>query len=480
MSLSPAAQLVLSDPDYEALKARILAATGLSYFLDKDDALSERLERRLSARAMTCGAYLALLQAEGFQGAETDALVEQLTIGETFFFRFREQFESLVATVLPERIARNAATRKLRIWSAACSNGAETYSLAAVVRDVLGPARADWQVTILGTDINRAFLAQARRGRYTDWALRDVSASERATVVTPAPEGGWRIRDDLAAMVEFRHNNLMTLEPHPDPGSTLTGFDIILCRNVMIYFNVPTLTVLLPRLSERLNDGGWLFVGHAESGALFDQVFDVVPVPGATLYRKRGPGPVREPLRMEPAPRFDGGNAPAPARRTTSAFPPPFRPAPAHPRPPRHAATPHAAPSVRVPASPDGDDSLRRLVDRGDWAGAEAAARARIEAAPTAPDGHYFLALVHDHRGEAGEADRCLRRALYLDRGFVMAHVQLGALMRRQGDSDGARRAFLNGLKALSTLADDVVVPASGLDAAGLRALITRSLGGSR
>ena len=479
MSLSPAARQVLSDPDYETLKARILVATGLSYFADKDDALSERLERRLSARAMGCGAYLALLQAEGFQGSETDALVEQLTIGETFFFRFREQFESLVATVLPERIARNAATRKLRIWSAACSNGAETYSLAAVVRDVLGPARADWQVTILGTDINRAFLAQARRGRYTDWALRDVSASERATVVTPAPEGGWRIRDDLAAMVEFRHNNLMTLEPHPAPDAFLTGFDIILCRNVMIYFDVPTLTVLLPRLSERLNDGGWLFVGHAESGVLFDQVFDVVPVPGATLYRKRAPGSLREPARPEPAPLATGSGAPTSVRRA-SAFPPPFRPAPARPRPSHHAPTPHAAPNVRVAASPDGDDSLRRLVDRGDWAGAEAAARARIEAAPTAPDGHYFLALVHDHRGEAGEADRCLRRALYLDRGFVMAHVQLGALMRRQGDSDGARRAFLNGLKALSTVADDVVVPASGLDAAGLRALITRSLGGGR
>ncbi len=465
---------VLGDPDYARLKARIITLTGLSYFLDKDEALAERLERRLTARGLGCGGYLALLEAEHFQGGETDALVEQLTIGETFFFRFKEQFTALIETVLPERIARNAATRRLRIWSAACSNGAETYSLAAIVRDVLGPARADWQVTIVGTDINRAFLSQARRGHFTDWALRDLSASERATVVTPG-ERGWRIREDLAAMVEFRHNNLMTLEPHPEPGAFLSGFDIILCRNVMIYFDMRTLTVLLPRLSERLADGGWLLVGHAESGELFDRVFDAVPVPGATLYRKRDPAGAREPVRCFDAPPL------IQPRPRPAAIAPAFRPATPRPRPPHAATAPRPAPPpARVVADGAGDDDLRRLVDRGDWTGAEQAARTRIGTAPTAPDGYYFLALVHDHRGESDEADRCLRRALYLDRSFAMAHVQLGALMRRRGDLAGARRAFLNGLKVVAGLADDCPVPASGLDAAGLRTLIARSLGGSR
>ncbi|MGH2341140.1 CheR family methyltransferase [Segnochrobactraceae bacterium EtOH-i3] len=475
--MSVRAASVLTDPDYGRLKERIIGLTGLSYFLDKDDALAERLERRLSARGIGCGSYLAILDAERFQGAEMDALVEQLTIGETFFFRFREQFTALVNTVLPERIARNAATRRLRIWSAACSNGAETYSLAAVVRDVLGPARADWQVTIVGTDINRAFLSQARRGHFTDWALRDLSASERATVVTPAERNVWHIRDDLAAMVEFRHNNLMTLEPHPAPDAFLTGFDIILCRNVMIYFDVATLTVLLPRLSERLAEGGWLLVGHAETGELFDRVFDAVPVPGATLYRKRDPARARE------VPRAETPLSPLSRLRTAPvAATPAFRPVTPRPRPARLAPVTARPPAVPGRMGPDdgADDTLRALVDRGDWAGAETAARARIAAAPTAPDGHYFLALVHDHRDEADEADRCLRRALYLDRSFAMAHVQLGALMRRRGDIEAARRAFLNGLKAVAELADDAVVPASGLDAAGLRTLITRSLGASR
>jgi chemotaxis protein methyltransferase CheR len=424
--MSRADHPLLRDPGYALLKRRILAVTGLAYFQDKDEALAERLQRRLAAcRAAGCAAYLALLEADSARMGEWDALVGELTIGETFFFRYSQQFQALRDRLLPETIARNAATRSLRLWSAGCATGAEAYSLAALVRAALGERLPEWRVTILGTDINRTFLAQARRGEFSEWALRDVVPADRAAVVEPGP-GGWRVRPELRGMVEFRHHNLIELTPEPAPDDRLAEFDIILCRNVMIYFDQPTLAALAPKLAKRLVAHGWLLIGHAEGGAPFQADFEPVLAPGAILYRRR---------------RQDHGTE----RRTSAAGRPPHRTAAmARPAPYRAAAAPAPGRST-TPLPPD-------------------------------PVAFYQDALALRQAEQAEAAEQALRRAIYLDRGFAMAHLQLGDLLRRRGDLSGALKAFTNALRCLAEFGEDQPVPAGELNAAELRSLLVGQL----
>ncbi|WP_051328708.1 CheR family methyltransferase [Geminicoccus roseus] len=438
----------ISDPDYPRLKRRILGITGLSYFLDKDEAFIERLQRRLVARrASGCHAYGLLLEAENYRGPEMDALVEQLTIGETFFFRYAQQFQSLRERLLPEMIARNAAHRRLRIWSAGSSTGAEAYSVAALVAQALGDRLPDWQVSIIGTDINRAFLAQARAATYGAWALRDVTPADRAAALEPAA-GGWRVRPALRAMVEFQHHNLMDLEPEPSPADRLMDFDIILCRNVMIYFDQPTLKTLVPRLASRLVERGWLLVGHAEAGEVFHSSFEPVFVPGATLYRRRSimaaPDVAVRPARAQPSREERTRRRPLTDRSQAVMAPQP----------------------------------LHKTVAAADQAGlhrqgeAEARYRAQVAASPTDPVGHYLLALALDQGDAPQAAEQALRRALYLDRQFAMAHFQLGTLLRRQGDIEGALKAFGNAMRSVADLDQDAPVMPADLSAAELRAVL--------
>ncbi|WP_159714105.1 CheR family methyltransferase [Geminicoccus flavidas] len=423
--MSRADHPLLRDPGYALLKRRILAVTGLAYFQDKDEALAERLQRRLAAcRAAGCAGYLALLEADSSGTGEWDPLVGELTIGETFFFRYSQQFQALRDQLLPETIARNAAGRSLRLWSAGCATGAEAYSLAALVRAALGERLSEWRVTILGTDINRAFLAQARRGEFSEWALRDVAPADRAAVVEPGP-GGWRVRPELRGMVEFRHHNLIDLAPEPAPDDWLADFDIILCRNVMIYFDQPTLAALAPKLAARLVSHGWLLIGHAEGGTPFQADFEPVLAPGAILYQRR------QDRRTE--------------RRATGVGQRLHRTAAtARPAPWRTIATPAPSPPP-APLPPD-------------------------------PVAFYQDALALRQAEQAEAAEQALRRAIYLDRGFAMAHLQLGDLLRRRGDLAGALKAFTNALRCLAEFGEDQPVPAGELSAAELRSLLVGQL----
>src|SRR5205823_4106245 len=147
---------------------------------DKDDDLAARITQRLAAlRLAGCDAYLEVLRSGTAGETERDALIESLTIGETFFFRHSEMFDALRSVVVPDLLARNHASRRLRIWSAGCSVGAEAYSVAILLRRDFARELAGWDVTILGTDINRQFLARAREGCYEEWALRNTTAEFR-------------------------------------------------------------------------------------------------------------------------------------------------------------------------------------------------------------------------------------------------------------------------------------------------------------
>jgi chemotaxis protein methyltransferase CheR len=221
---------------YKRLKQAVVAHTGHHYYDDKDALLRKRLdERAREVGAPNLAGYETVLADPVTGDAEWRALEAVVTVGETFFFRHSEQFAVLRDTILPNLL--NAATnrRRLRIWSAGCSTGAEPYSLAILIERLLGDALPTWRVDIIGTDINEQALVNARKGRYSAWSLRGMTDVERArdfdADIRPS---AWRLHERHRPRVEFRRHNLLDLLP--EPPAEWRGFDLILCRNVLIYF----------------------------------------------------------------------------------------------------------------------------------------------------------------------------------------------------------------------------------------------------
>jgi chemotaxis protein methyltransferase CheR len=457
--------LLVADPAYPRLKAHLIGVTGLAYYADKDDDLAMRIAARLAQLGLgDCASYLALLENGQAGEEELDALIADLTIGETFFFRHRELFDALRETVLPELIERNAASRQLRIWSGGCATGAEPYSVAILLRRDLAARLVGWDVTLVGTDINRAFLAQAREGRFEEWAFRGTPDELRRDCFVRA-NGAWQIAPRFREGVSFQYHNLVH-HPFPSLLNNLFAFDLILCRNVTIYFAPDIVRRLVEHFHQCLVEGGYLLVGHAEPNIETFRAFRTVNARGAVLYQKtRDPGLAAGGVTsnvMSHAPPQAVIAKPPPAPWT----PPVLTWQPAPP-----AALSSPAPTSAGAALPELLE-LRALADGGAWEEVARRCRQFLERDRLNPVIHFYQALVFEQTGHRAETEQALRRAIYLDRGFTLAHYYLGLLLQKQGRLVPAARAFRNVLELLTRIdPGHVFVDGDGITAADLARL---------
>ncbi len=240
-----------------------------------------RLLRRLRALGLTgFGAYLELLEDPAH--AEHDELINAITTNVTAFFREEHHFDLLADTVLPAQMATaaHAADRRLRVWSAGCSSGEEPWSIAMVVREVVPDS---WDARILATDIDTQILARAQAGVYAEEQIEPVSPARRTRFLhrgTRANAGRVRVGDELRGLVTFKELNLF--ERWPMHGR----FDVVFCRNVIIYFDGANKAALLRHFHDVLAPGGVLFLGHSES--LIQGVTGFTAI-GRTAYRRDTP-----------------------------------------------------------------------------------------------------------------------------------------------------------------------------------------------
>lgn len=268
-----------SNPAFAALKAAALELTGLTYWSDKDDQLADLLAPVLERRSESPDMLLRQLDVEHGSGPASEAVVDAVTVGETSFFRFRAQFNALERVVIPAIMERNQPIRAVTAWSAGCSNGAEPYSLSLLVHRSFGALLTGWRVDILGTDVSAAALAEAQTGEYSAWTIRDLPEDMQRDCF--ARQGDrWRLRGLYRQGVRFLHHNLVN---QPPPAS---GLDLVLCRNVLMYFDPDTRLRVLRQLGAALVPGGWLLLGHAEAGPLANELFEIVMLPDCTLYRR--------------------------------------------------------------------------------------------------------------------------------------------------------------------------------------------------
>ena len=451
---------LLADPCFAALKTLVVERTGHHYYADKDEQLGDRIAQRMAANGIGAAEdYLQHLGDPMLGDREWRQLESELTIKETFFFRFAEQFAALRSTILPGLIEARGARKRLRIWSAGCSTGAEPYSLAVVLSALLGPALATWQVSILGTDIDERALATARESSYGGWSLRSLPPAERERLFV-TQHGRWRLRLAYRGMVRFERLNILDLDGSAVP-LQLSDYDLILCRNMLIYFHPDRATRLVEAIGGRLAPDGWLMLGHAEAGLAMGTSLSGVEMGGVVAYRRRDAAPET----AEPIPAAIPPTKPM-HRRTVLA---------ATRSVPLDAATTEP-PKTTTVAAQDLDE-VRRLLDAGEIAAA-ATAISRLRDGGHGSARLFFLdAVCALSRGDRDVAERALRSALYLDGAFAMAHYLRAQSLMNGGRTEAARHALVNAANALATAPpDDPVIEGDGRNAADLREAVRARL----
>ncbi len=271
--------------------------------------LEQRVGLRLEGNAtQTLGAFDALadqlnvapaqlLERLSRDSALLEQLATQLTVPETHFFRIKPQIDALRDTVLPDLERRVAGKRRLQLWSAGCSTGEEAYTLAMLAAQGLS-SRSD--LSILGTDLHPESLEVARRGSYRAWSFRDTPESVRERYFQRLPQGlasdapTWQIAPDLRGMVRFELHNLLS-----DDWSTFERCDLILCRNVMIYFSNLTAQRVIERLAAQLRPDGWLILGPSDPPPLPATLercgLAVHYVANAIIYQRTATQPLKAP-----------------------------------------------------------------------------------------------------------------------------------------------------------------------------------------
>ena len=454
--------------------ARFATLVEREFGLRFDDSGRQNIERalvnRLAATRKATTEYLNLLDAHPIR--EILALSTELTVGETYFLRHIEQFQALTQTALPELLRTPGRSMPLRLLSAGCSTGEEAYSLAIALRESgLGP-----DASILGVDVNPVSLARARSGRYTDWSLRSVPVATQErwfsidgedVVLDPA----------IRAAVRFEMHNFSQDAPdlwRPD------AFDVVFCRNVIMYFTPEVMTEVVARIARSLVPGGFLFLGSAETLRGLSTDFEIRESQGTFYYQRT---PQLRPARVERVglPAVSRPRVPAPQPASPPPQPASPTPQPASPPPQPASPTPKPAPVSSVPAESldavidllrrerftdalAAMDALPRRSDRdpevlllraallthsGSLPAAERACRRLLEVDARSAGAHVLLAMCREGEQDLPAAvDHC-RTAITFDPDFAMPHVHLGRLARRMGDRGTARKQYAQSARLL-------------------------------
>jgi chemotaxis protein methyltransferase CheR len=270
----------LTDTQFDRMRKIVYDKSGIWFADAKKYVLESRLERRLEELEMeNFDQYITFLTIGPYRDDEFQEMFNRITINETSFFRNEPQLDVFEKKVLPKIMEARKSTKRLRIWSAACSTGEEPYTIAMQLHRSLGVRLTDWHIEILGTDISERALLVAQQGRYGSYALRSTNPLIIRRYFKQA-DAFYQIDPEIQSMVTLEKHNLKDQFAAKRHGQ----WDVIFCRNVMIYFDDEMRKNCLSLFHSVLADDGMLFIGHSET--IRDGRFEPMPDPQAFAYHK--------------------------------------------------------------------------------------------------------------------------------------------------------------------------------------------------
>jgi chemotaxis protein methyltransferase CheR len=481
-----------SDAGFEAIATIIAARTGLAFESYRYHDIERAARRAMASAAISEVRELASRLSSG--ELTCDEIIDDVTVGETYFFREPQHFAFVRDHVLPGK--RSQAGTAFRVWSAGCASGEEAYSLAILLyeQQLLSNAR------VLGTDISRRALDKARAARFGSWSLRTLEPPFVARYFEG--EGAMkRLAPFIHKPVVFRRLNLAD-DCYPSPETDTHTNDLIFCRNVLIYFDPKTIALVARRLFDALAPGGWLITGPSDPALSRQAPFEVTPTAAGLCYRRPVAAIAASALSAF-APRGGEWNESAIIAERTAPVGVRALPAEAPVEPPNtrkrgraQAVRPDRASLRELARSHPDDLQLAALAGQSSASagqssanagqssanliGPEAAERAcadALERYPLCLELRYLRAALLSELSRHAEAADAARKVIYLDRTLAIAHYTLGTILRRLDDRRGAARAFRNAHRlCLQRPADEPIPLGDGITAAVLAELATTEL----
>jgi chemotaxis protein methyltransferase CheR len=445
-----------------------------------------------------------------------ETLAAALTVGETYFFRDSQVFEAIEHSILPAVISRRREhERFLRIWSAGCSTGEEVYSLAIVLQRILHDID-DWSITLLATDINPKALKKAESGIYSEWSFRSNPQWVKDRYFRKLGDGRYEINNTVKDLVTFSYLNLVE-DAYPALLTNTNAMDLILCRNVLMYFSKDAARATIEKVQRSLIPDGRFIVSATETSLVSNQHLYSEICNGITTYRKSDimqPDPVLatsrvsgafsipeifKPIAVSP---FETDNTIASVKKPAEKLKSISTPSQVQREPPAIPSLPEKDPYITAVALFESGDysgaekilvsytsghhhdqkamalMAQVLANRGDLAGARGWCEMAIAQDKLNPFYHHLLATIRQEEGATDAAIGELRRALYADPSYIPAHFTLANLRRRQGMLEESDVHFRNARTLLhSHQPGEIIGGAGGMSAAGLERIICSIIG---
>jgi len=454
----------LPEQDLEHLSRLILDRTGLSFPQSKWSDLQRGVQSLAKVLSLNEEECLQKLLSSANQLYLLDQLTNHLAIKETYFFRDPHVFSVLEEHILPNIIARKRHEMSLSIWSAGCCTGEEAYSLSIALHRIL-PRIRDWKIRILGTDINPNFIEIAKQGRYKRWSFREPPHWLNKFFT---PEGDYfQVLQDIKSPVEFRRHNLRDLDIFPSMVG-FENFDLILCRNVFIYFDKEQIKRTTSRFRQILDPEGFLLTGSSENALEYFEGFQQRMYDSVCFYQKKDPV-------EKITPDFD----PLPLLVQTSIVESNFEPAEiSHEEIAKNNLLQKmnelfkdnhylAARSLAMPLLKDPKNASVRIMlaqisaNERDLNQAVKWSREAVDIDVLDANAHYVHALILAESGLIKEALKSLGKALYVNPTFALAYFVMGTLQQKEGEKDKARRSFQRTLNLLEKMDGGTVLSGS-------------------
>lgn len=475
--LKPPAQLS-HDINFLQITELISKTLGIHIYSHQQDGLKKTILSRINLLGLSSlnDYYQRLISPKKqiSEVTEWQEIISSLTVTESYFFRDQGQFWLLKNQLLPEMIqlkqqlhlANPAYNQKptLRLWSAGCSTGEEIYSLAILLHELI-PDYKEWEILLLGTDINQSVIQFARQGIYSDWSFRMTDSTIKNRYFQPHQKG-WKIAPEIREMVTFQPGNLMQ-DHYPDIAFKVHDLDLILCRNVFIYFDFNAIAQVVEKFYRALAPGGYLITGHTELHGQKTELFQVKHYPQSVVYQRDIPSKHE---RLADTPPNSSHSGTLLVRGTNQIGSPLIKDEGLEVKPTQATLLEKVQRLFVQEAYADAIQAAKQLINLapnhfqayclsaqayanlGQYFQAIQACQQALQINSLAIDPYYLLAQIAEEQGDIESAKRYLNRIIYLAPNSIAAYLELGSIYEQERNTKQAQRAWRSLLEVLKDL----------------------------